>query len=140
MRKSLIIAAAAAAIFSACGSTQKVGSAQPIGGEWTVEKIEGVAIDKNAGDEIPFLGFDENEKRVYGSTGCNALTGELNANNGRIDFGSLGCTRMMCADMTNERKVLDALQKVKKYQVNEAGNLELTTSAGSVVMELAPKK
>lgn len=111
-----------------------------LGGEWTIEKIEGNAIDKAAGDEIPFIGFDEREKRVYGSTGCNSLTGALKADNGRIDFGALGCTRMMCADMTNERKVLDALQKVKKYQISEAGNLELTTSAGTVVIELAPKK
>ena len=57
------------ALMTSCSSTQKMASVADLSGEWTIERINGSAIDKKAGDEIPFLGFDTNDKRVYGNTG-----------------------------------------------------------------------
>ena len=47
---------------------------------------------------------------------------------------------MMCADMTNERKVLEALGKVKGYEIDAKGNLLLTNAQGKEVILLVKKK
>ena len=78
--------------------------------------------------------------RIYGNTGCNSLTGELKADNGKINLDNMGSTRMMCADMTNERKVLEALGKVKGYEIDAKGNLLLTNAQGKEVILLVKKK
>ena len=131
---------AAAALLTGCSSSKTMAPSASLAGEWTIEKIDGAAIDKKAGDNIPFMGFDTTSKRIYGNTGCNSLTGELKADNGKIDLDNMGCTRMMCANMTNERKVLDALGKVKGYEINAKGNLLLTNAQGKEVILLFKKK
>lgn len=67
-------------------------------------------------------------------------TGELKADNGKINLDNMGSTRMMCADMTNERKVLEALGKVKGYEIDAKGNLLLTNAQGKEVILLVKKK
>ena len=64
MNKNLFISMAAIALMTSCSSTQKMASVADLSGEWTIERINGSAIDKKAGDEIPFLGFDTKDKRV----------------------------------------------------------------------------
>ena len=57
MKKNIFIIAMAAVMASACSSSKQVASSADLNGEWTIEKVNGTAINKNAGDEIPFLGF-----------------------------------------------------------------------------------
>ena len=140
MNKNLFISMAAIALMTSCSSTQKMASVADLSGEWTIERINGSAIDKKAGDEIPFLGFDTKGKRVYGNTRCNSLTGLLKTKNNKIDLSDMGCTLMMCADMTNEQKVLKALDKVKRFDVNNDGELVLTDNANSEIFLLKKKK
>ena len=140
MNKNLFISMAAIALMTSCSSTQKMASVADLSGEWTIERINGSAIDKKAGDEIPFLGFDTKDKRVYGNTGCNSLTGLLKTKNNKIDLSGMGCTLMMCADMTNEQKVLKALDKVKRFDVNNDGELVLTDNANSEIFLLKKQK
>ena len=71
MKKNIFIIAMAAVMASACSSSKQVVSSADLNGEWTIEKVNGTAINKNAGDEIPFLGFEVDKKNVYGCTGCN---------------------------------------------------------------------
>lgn len=52
----------------------------------------------------------------------------------------MGCTLMMCADMINEQKVLKALDKVKRFDVNNDGELVLTDNANSEIFLLKKKK
>ena len=129
MNKNLFISMAAIALMTSCSSTQKMASVADLSGEWTIERINGSAIDKKAGD-----------KRVYGNTGCNSLTGLLKTKNNKIDLSGMGCTLMMCADMTNEQKVLKALDKVKRFDVNNDGELVLTDNANSEIFLLKKKK
>lgn len=140
MKKIIFSALAALALTASCSSTRQTASVSRIAGEWTIEKINGAAIDKTAGENIPFMGFDTQKKLIYGTTGCNRLTGALNADNGKIDLSKTGSTRMMCADMTNEEKVLGVLSKVKKYEINKKGNLILTDEAGNELIMLTKKK
>lgn len=140
MKTTTFATLAVTALLTGCSSSKTMTPSASLAGEWTIEKIDGNAIDKKAGDNIPFMGFDTSAKRIYGNTGCNSLTGELKADNGKIDLDNMGSTRMMCADMTNERKVLDALGKVKGYRIDAKGNLLLTNAQGKEVILLAKKK
>ena len=76
----------AAAMLTGCSSSKTIAPLTSLAGEWTIEKIDGNAIDKKAGDNVPFMGFDTTAKRIYGNTGCNSLTGELKADNGKINL------------------------------------------------------
>lgn len=140
MKITFFTALAALVFMTSCSSTQGVTSVSNIAGEWTIEQINGSAIDKKAGDSVPFLGFDVKDKRVYGNTGCNSLTGILKIDANNIDFGNMGCTRMMCANMGNEQKVLNALNQVKKFNLNAHGNLVLTNNNGKEIILLVKKK
>ena len=92
-------------------------------------------------EEAPFLGFDAKDNNVYGCTGCNRLTGTLKVKgNGGIDFGQMGCTQMLCANMEVERLVLDALGKTAKYSLDGTGKLSLTDKGGKTVILLEKRK
>lgn len=140
MKKNIFIIAMAALLTTACSTTNKVASTADLNGEWTVEKVNGTAIDKKAGDEIPFLGFDVDKMSIYGCAGCNRLTGSIEIQNDVLDLSKVGSTRMMCANMTNEQIVLGALGNVSSFKIDEKGNLLLTNKQGKTVMELAKKK
>ena len=55
MKKKMIVAAAVAALFTACASTQKATSPDALVGEWTIERIHGTAIDKKAGETSVYM-------------------------------------------------------------------------------------
>lgn len=119
-----------------CATKKGVG-AEALTGEWAVKAVKGTAINETAGDNAPFIGFSAAEKQVYGSLGCNRLTGVLNydAATGEIDFSHIGSTRMMCPDMTNEDLILRALPEVKQLKV-KAGTMVLADEQGNEVMTL----
>lgn len=141
MNKNIFYAAMAATLLASCSTAEKTTSLAALNGEWNIEKIEGKSIDKSLSENEAFLGFDTAKKSVYGSTGCNRLTGSFDIDtNNVLDLSKMGSTRMMCKDMTTETMVLEALQKVKTFKVDKKGNLLLTNEKGNAVIELAKKK
>ena len=134
--KKMIFTAATVALMTACSTTDKVTTLDSMSGEWTIEKIDGTKLD-NKGETAPFIGFNTKNNQVFGSTSCNRLTGEMSADpkTGTIDLSRMGMTRMMCADMSTETKVLDALSRVKKFKVNKTTML-LTDDKGKTVVKM----
>lgn len=130
-----------AATLTACATGQKTTSDGALDGEWSIVKINGNEVKTSEEQDKPFLGFRTSEKLVYGSTGCNRLTGSLNADpsTGRIDFGATGSTRMMCRDMTVEQQVLDALKEIKTFEIGKKDTMKLGDGSGKTVMELKKK-
>jgi heat shock protein HslJ len=84
-----------------------------------------------------FMGFNVAEQLVYGSTGCNQLTGAMPTKVGPDTqmFSALGSTRMMCADMTVEDAMLPALGVTVDFKV-DGTNLYLLDRAGNTVVSL----
>lgn len=125
-------------ILISCGSAKKTASIDSLSGEWSIVKIDGKEIKVTEGQDLPFLGFNTKEGRVYGNAGCNLLTGALNADAkaGTIDFGALGSTRRMCPDMSLEQQVLESLGKVAQYKMMNNGKIELKDATGKTVIEL----
>lgn len=136
----LTVAGVIAALVS-CGTSNKATSVYKLGGEWSIVKVNGEEIKEADVENEPFIGFNIAESRVYGSTSCNRLTGglEADAKTGKINFGHMGSTRMMCAKMDVEQKVLDALNSVDKFKFTGNETLELSDKTGKKVMELKKK-
>lgn len=88
-------------------------------GEWKIAEIKGEALPAKLEKE-PFLMFDLKAKRIHGNAGCNMINGGFitEENNPRsISFPAVAATMMACPDMSIERKVLDALNAVKSFDV-----------------------
>ncbi len=119
-----------------CGTQNK--SVVDLAGEWNIITVEG---QKVSSEEIPFLGFDVKENRMYGNAGCNNIMGSvaLNSKKGSIELSNVGATRRMCPDMKLEDKVLNALEKVKSYKATKKG-VELTDAEGKVLFGLEKKQ
>lgn len=126
---------------SSCGSSKGLNSLSAIGGEWDVVEINGSSVEPVEDQASPFIGFDVQEKHVYGSAGCNRFSGGFNAGakKGTISFGAMACTRMMCKDMKTEDMLLEAFGKITNYKLDGNGSMMLG-NASSKSMVLLKKR
>ncbi|GGD10516.1 HslJ [Halopseudomonas salina] len=65
--------------------------------------------------------------RVSGGTGCNRFMGGYDLTGEGLTFRQVGSTMMACRDalMTQEQGVLDALEQVRRFDIDDAGALLL---------------
>lgn len=114
-------------LMASCGSTKQAMSVSSLGGEWNIIKVDGKTVTGNK-DQVPFIGFDIAQGRIYGNSGCNRMMGSFEANSakpGTLSFGPIAGTRMACPDMDMEKNVLTALGQAKSYKLlsdNKADN------------------
>lgn len=139
----LAVVCAGALVATSCGSGKQALSLSSLNGEWNITEVDG---RKLAAEEPPFIGFDVDQKRIYGNSGCNRMMGTFEADSlkpGVLSFGQIGSTRMMCPDMETETAVLGALEKVKKYETLSAGQPEviaLSTEDGQQLLKLEKRQ
>ena len=107
---------------------------ETLNGEWSVTTIGEMAVPDSVD---AFMGFNLEEKTIYGSTGCNQLTGSLPTEiTPEVPlFAAMGSTRMMCADMTIEDAMLPALGSVVDFKL-DGNTLLLLNADGQTVMTL----
>lgn len=121
-----------------CGCSSKAGSGSfTFSGKWSIVSVNGSELGQM--ETTPFLEFDANGKRVNGNAGCNIINGDYSQGSGNaasLKFGDMLSTMMLCPDEATERKILDAIAKVRKYKVNEDGTASLLNSAGTEVLKL----
>lgn len=134
------IVSIALAMFS-CRSSKEVASLYSLNGEWNIVEINGTKVTPSQEQGIPFIGFNTTTGKVYGNSGCNRLMGsfDVNAKAGLLDLGQLGSTRMMCADMTLEQNVLNALALVKGYKKLGKASMALCNSSNRPLIVLEKK-
>lgn len=106
-------------------------------GEWNVERVDGGTAG-DAGDV--FLGFGA-DGRVYGNTGVNRLLGSWSNEDGVFGLDGLGSTQMAGpADlMAIERRLLDALGRSVRVELNGDGNLVFRSEDGTPVILASPR-
>ena len=124
---------------TACGSGKQAVQAIDLTGEWNIVTVNGDTIKA---ENTPYLGLDMAEKRLYGNAGCNRMMGTFEADSlqpGKIKFGEIGTTRMMCPDMDTESKVLQALNSVQGYAETGQG-IALTDAEGNTVLTLEKRE
>ncbi|WP_072529902.1 META domain-containing protein [Bacteroides ilei] len=133
-----VAAICAGALVTSCGSGKKIAGQVDLSGEWTITSVGGEKIDIA---EMPYIGFDVAGKRVYGNSGCNRMSGELDIDTVAyaVKLGNVASTRMMCPYMDTETKVLDALANVAGYKGTEEGAV-LTDAEGKDIMSLVRRE
>lgn len=128
-------------VSAACRTAQaSVLTIDALDGEWTVVDVGGKTVAGKS-DSRPFLGFSARDRRLYGNAGCNNLMGvvEVDETTGAVSFSNVGRTRMRCADMTTERRIVDALDKTVSCELDADGLLLLKSADGETVMRLKKK-
>ncbi|MBE6291939.1 MAG: META domain-containing protein [Bacteroidales bacterium] len=131
---NLFVALMAVVVMASCAGKKNFDA---LNGEWNVVSVGEMAVPDSVD---AFMGFDIAKQLVYGSTGCNQLTGALPAevNPEMPIFAAMGSTRMMCVDMTVEDALLPALGQVVDFKV-EGDNLYFLNAAGTTVVSLAKR-
>lgn len=112
-------------------------SINDINGEWTISKVDGVEIE--VADKTPFLSFNVAENAVHGNGGCNIINGSFSQEEGNassLKFGQMISTMMAGPGMETEGKVLEAMNKVASFVVNEDGTLSLMDAGNNEVLLL----
>ena len=128
-------------LMSSCCTTRKAQVSSSINGEWNIVEVNGTKVNMTDDTESPFIGFNVNENRVYGNSGCNRMTGTLSVNtkSKSLNFGNVASTRMACHNMELENRVLEAVNIVSTYNVLKDGSIGLYDKGNKMVMKLEKK-
>ena len=91
--------------------TERIPEAAGLVGAWLLEDLAGQGVIDMAQTTIVFDG----EGRASGNGGCNRYTGSYTFENGKLVFGPLAGTKMMCPEavMDQEDRFHDALADVE---------------------------
>lgn len=136
--KAMTVALFTVVVAASCGSSKTSLQPESLNGEWNIMTVG----DKQAtATKQPYIGMDMEAGRLYGCAGCNRIIGSVEVEKGkagRISFGKVGSTRMLCPDMKTESAVLEALNKVSGYKGNDK-ELTLTDSKGNPLLTLSKR-
>lgn len=140
--RNVMMAACAGMCLVSCGNGQSSLSVSSLNGEWTITTVGG---EKISAEDMPFIGFNVAEKRMYGNSGCNRMMGSLVTDSlkpSALKFDQVGSTRMMCPDMNTEEKVLGAINQVASFQAVDGKDnaVALCGADGKVLLTLEKKE
>ena len=113
-------------------------SVNDLAGEWIISTVNGTELEKQ--ENVPFLAFNIEEKRVHGNASCNVVNGGFMQEEGKensLKFSQMISTMMACPNMDTERLVLEALNKVASFTLDQdKSKLSLLDENGTEVMSL----
>lgn len=113
-------------IFSSCSSTQKTTTDAIYGSTWELEFLSGPRIAFNGlfPDKKPQITFNQETKKVEGTTSCNGYNAPYELGDNTISFGEQGPTTMMyCGE--GEKFFVNTIKKVNHYKIDADGKLNL---------------
>lgn len=133
--KAITAIIAGALTLAACSGGNDPAALQ---GTWNIETMTGIDNVKAAWKQ-PSISFDTAESTYSGVAGANLLNGGYKAKDGSISFGDAAMTRMMADSITMviERRYVELLSEVSKYQFGEDGCLILSNEDGSQSITLS---
>ena len=142
MKKTLFFVALMATTLMACNKYNY--NATNISGEWDLVEMNGQTIELAEGITTPFIGFDQDEARIYGNAGCNSFFGTMRTDSTKtdlnsIDFDNMGNTRMLCANMELEDEFLMTLGLVYNLEYNSE-ELLLKNNVNRVILRFVKKQ
>lgn len=84
---------------------------------FALEWLNGNELNKEVyPNAIPYIELNPRDSSIMGFTGCNRLTGNIEADeNDKLEITNLGSTRMYC-DGVPESEFMDALTKTNRYK------------------------
>lgn len=117
-----VFAALATFICSACASSNKTAANNDadLFRTWQLIELDGQAIDTTKLNRPAQLTFEQADQRVFGSAGCNSMTGKytLEAPD-KLSFSPMAATKMACPDMSVEMKFQEIIGKVNTWSITE---------------------
>jgi heat shock protein HslJ len=106
--------------------------------DWVAQTIAGAPVVNPGRVTLSFA-----NGRVSGRGGCNLYSGPVEIGRGTLKIGPLISTKMACGQdgvMPQESAYLNALQSASRYSFGGDGKLNISTSAGALVYEGAPRQ
>ena len=94
-----------------------VASYTDLDGEWEVVELNGTKLNPEVTNQM--LVIDVARNHLSGNAGCNRIMGQIEYNDmykNIIKFPQVATTRMMCPDMSGETELLQALNKVVRFE------------------------
>lgn len=89
-----------------CETIKNAPTFSDIDGEWNIVEVNGLTLAANPERQQPFIGFDTQNGRIYGCSGCNRIMAslDLQAKPGKVGFKQIAGTLMACPDMDTEKR------------------------------------
>lgn len=107
-----------------------------VGHAWQVQRALDTPVANGSAVRLAF----QADGRVTGSASCNTLSGRYVRDGDKLQFGPIVTTRIACAPalMTQEAKVIGALERTTVARVRPDGLLELRDAQGAELLRGAP--
>ena len=89
--------------------------AKKLEGKWNIVEVKGEKILKEG---LPNMEFDMKDNKVHGNAGCNIFNSTVVLDDqdiSSITINPAATTMMACPDMSGERELLQALDKVVRF-------------------------
>jgi len=100
-----------------------------INGEWTIYSVRDNII---TGEERPYITYDLQAKRFYGSNGCNIINGDVVLGPGHeLRMDNIIATMKMCADAPFEYLINLAVSDVRSYSARQEGPITFLSLKGA---------
>ena len=112
-------------------------TASNISGDWKIDNVLGTQVNASE-EETPFISFQKEESRFYGTTGCNSFFGEFKTfdNKNNIILTNVGSTKKLCADMSTEDAIFSAFVQASSVEYDNK-KMILKDTRGNILMELS---
>ncbi len=95
-------------------------NANDIAGEWNVFSVGGKKV---TGEERPYINFNLEDHRIYGSNGCNIINGDFTAkDDSSIHIENMISTMMACPDAPFEADINLALDNARYFNISKQGH------------------
>ena len=132
--KNIILSIVLGCMCMSCCSTKY--AAANISGDWKIDKVLDIQVNASE-EETPYISFQTEESRFYGTTGCNSFFAEFKTSDDRteITLNNVGSTKKLCADMTVEDAIFSAFSQVSSV-VYDKNDMQLKDKDGKILMEL----
>ncbi len=113
----LCLAALSIGIFASCKAKKGVEATfSDLDGSWNIVELNGKVLNPAETNQV--IEFDVARHSLSGRAGCNRMMGQIEYSDSRkniIKFPQVATTRMACPDMSGERELLQALDKVVRF-------------------------
>ena len=114
----LCLAALSIGILASCKAKKGVEATfSDLDGSWNIVELNGKVLNPAETNQV--IEFDVARHSLSGRAGCNRMMGQIEYSDSRKNYplnsARLPTTRMACPDMSGERELLQALDKVVRF-------------------------
>lgn len=119
-----------------CSETKT--DAKKLDGKWNIVEVKG---EKISSENVPFMEFDMDQKKLHGNAGCNMFNSSFTLDDDNVSAITIApgaATMMACPDMTTEDAIMKAMVEAKAVKSGSSDNeMTLVDQNGNVLLVLS---